>query len=194
MPAPKPSLSDIARGIARYESGDRPWAGSFNRVDWFIAYNGELYPLKYTFALAMNVPTTDFTTDEMKTAMRDLGLTYHSLKAQREIDRQFQNSVRDALADDVGRARRLQTADPRPKVTYAYQIVFQRNPDVVAEVLHRADGSCESCRHPAPFRRASDGSPYLEVHHTVSLAEGGYDTVSNAQALCPNCHRQKHYG
>jgi len=34
----------------------------------------------------------------------------------------------------------------------------------------------------------------LEVHHKVPLAEGGDDTVENAIALCPNCHRHAHYG
>ncbi|HVG57635.1 MAG TPA: HNH endonuclease [Hyalangium sp.] len=37
------------------------------------------------------------------------------------------------------------------------------------------------------------GSPYLEVHHKKFLARGGVDTVKNARALCPNCHRKVHY-
>lgn len=72
-------------------------------------------------------------------------------------------------------------------------MVFQRNPDVVAEVLFRANGHCEHCGNPAPFTRRTNGSPYLEVHHTKSLVEGGEDTVENATALCPNCHRKSHY-
>lgn len=40
----------------------------------------------------------------------------------------------------------------------------------------------------------SNESPYLEVHHKVPLALGGDDTVANATALCPNCHRQNHFG
>jgi 5-methylcytosine-specific restriction protein A len=39
-----------------------------------------------------------------------------------------------------------------------------------------------------------DGTPYLEVHHVKWLALGGSDTVSNAVALCPNCHRLMHHG
>ncbi|WP_256325004.1 HNH endonuclease signature motif containing protein [Nitrosomonas sp. Nm132] len=42
--------------------------------------------------------------------------------------------------------------------------------------------------------RKHDGSPYLEVHHKIPLAFGGEDTVVNAIALCPNCHREAHYG
>jgi hypothetical protein len=72
--------------------------------------------------------------------------------------------------------------------------VFLRNPYVIAEVLARTNGICESCYAPAPFIRVSDGSPYLEVHHRVRLADGGEDTALNAIALCPNCHRKAHYG
>lgn len=58
----------------------------------------------------------------------------------------------------------------------------------------RANGYCEGCENPAPFIRPSDGTPYLEVHHIVPLAEDGEDTVENAIALCPNCHREVHFG
>ena len=39
-----------------------------------------------------------------------------------------------------------------------------------------------------------DGTPYLEVHHKIPLAKDGEDTIENAEALCPNCHREKHFG
>jgi 5-methylcytosine-specific restriction protein A len=63
-----------------------------------------------------------------------------------------------------------------------------------AEALERANGYCERCRATAPFKRAANGSPYLEVHHVVPLAEGGEDSIENATALCPNCHRELHFG
>ena len=68
-----------------------------------------------------------------------------------------------------------------------------RDPSVVEWVLAYAAGRCECCNQPAPFFR-EDGTPYLEVHHVKWLAQGGADTVRNAVALCPNCHRQLHYG
>ena len=71
---------------------------------------------------------------------------------------------------------------------------FIRNPDVVAETLNRANGVCGSCGARAPFKRASDGTPYLEVHHKKRLADGGADIVENAIAVCPNCHRRAHFG
>ncbi len=60
--------------------------------------------------------------------------------------------------------------------------------------MRRASGKCELCGCDAPFYRASDGSPYLEVHHWITLSDGGEDTVENAGALCPNCHGQAHFG
>jgi 5-methylcytosine-specific restriction protein A len=55
---------------------------------------------------------------------------------------------------------------------------YRRNADVIAEVLHRANGICEHCHAQAPFQRESDSSPYLEVHHRILLSNGGEDTVS----------------
>lgn len=92
------------------------------------------------------------------------------------------------------RRERLTTADPVPEQIFIMTRAFRRNQDVVAEVLLRANGQCEACRQPAPFRRAKDGTPFLEVHHVMTLAQGGLDTVENAIAVCPNCHRQQHYG
>lgn len=91
------------------------------------------------------------------------------------------------------RLARLASAPKQPTRVEVSAWVFSRNPDVVAEVLHRASGYCEACANTAPFIRKSDGTPYLEVHHRTPLASGGDDTVDNAVALCPNCHRRAHY-
>ena len=40
----------------------------------------------------------------------------------------------------------------------------------------------------------SDGSMFVETHHIIPLAEGGYDIENNVVALCPNHHREAHYG
>lgn len=71
---------------------------------------------------------------------------------------------------------------------------FVRNPHVVAARLHHAGGFCEDCGEAAPFVRKFNGLPFLEVHHKVTLANGGDDTFENAIALCPNCHRRHHFG
>lgn len=70
-------------------------------------------------------------------------------------------------------------------------VEFKRDPAVKAWVLEFADGTCELCGKPAPFKD-EDGHPFLELHHVEALAAGGPDTVSNAVAVCPNCHRACH--
>ena len=97
------------------------------------------------------------------------------------------------LSDEKLRAR-LATAPKIPARVQVVSVGYRRNPDVIAAVLRRANGLCESCANRAPFTRRSDDSPYLEVHHRVPLSEGGEDTLANAEGLCPNCHREAHYG
>ncbi len=92
------------------------------------------------------------------------------------------------------RAAELSKYPSQPRSRFVATRVFNRNPHVIATVLERAKGICEQCGSVAPFRRSATGEPYLEVHHVVQLAHGGEDTVANARALCPNCHRFEHYG
>ena len=70
---------------------------------------------------------------------------------------------------------------------------YSRDPHVVAWILMKSRGHCECCDKPAPFKK-SDRDFYLEVHHLKQLADNGSDTVTNALAVCPNCHRELHYG
>jgi 5-methylcytosine-specific restriction enzyme A len=69
---------------------------------------------------------------------------------------------------------------------------FVRDPAVQRWVLDLAKGKCEGCDFPAPFF-TEKGEPYLEVHHVMPLASLGSDRISNAVALCPNCHRRCHH-
>jgi 5-methylcytosine-specific restriction protein A len=55
-----------------------------------------------------------------------------------------------------------------------------------------AEGHCEACFNRAPFF-TDDGWPFLEVHHVKMLSDGGSDQITNAVALCPNCHRRLHH-
>jgi 5-methylcytosine-specific restriction protein A len=106
------------------------------------------------------------------------------------LDEQVMNAMADG---PEARAQRLSVAPKVPKQQIVLRKVFKRNPDVIAEVLVLANGVCQSCGQSAPFLRG-DGRPYLEVHHLHRLADGGEDTVENAIAVCPNCHRERHYG
>lgn len=108
-----------------------------------------------------------------------------------DFDRQVKQSLNSSQPE---RLIRLQSADKYPTVIQRTVIAFNRNPDVVAETLFRANGKCERCKKAAPFLRQLDNSPYLEVHHIERLADGGEDTIDNTIALCANCHREAHFG
>lgn len=71
-------------------------------------------------------------------------------------------------------------------------VVFQRSAQVRNYVLSRAAGKCEWCGVEGFETRS--GSIYLETHHIQPLSEKGSDTVDNVIALCPNHHREAHFG
>lgn len=78
-------------------------------------------------------------------------------------------------------------------VVEAVRTYYQRSAVVRAYVLARAAGRCESCSAPAPFL-TPDGLPFLETHHTIRVCDGGPDHPQWVAAICPNCHREIHYG
>jgi 5-methylcytosine-specific restriction protein A len=80
----------------------------------------------------------------------------------------------------------------RPTARSARCIVFQRDPAVRAHVVKRANGRCEYCG-----RRGfllPNGNHYVEAHHIIALAKQGPDTLENVIALCPEHHREAHFG
>lgn len=81
-----------------------------------------------------------------------------------------------------------QTPDRALHASYSYK----RDPKVRAHVLKRSKGRCEYCGEEG-FQMAN-GEQFVEAHHIISLAEQGPDTLENVIALCPNHHREAHYG
>lgn len=98
------------------------------------------------------------------------------------------------LDEPLNRLKRLEIASTKPVQYTTKTIAYKRNPDVIAECLSKADGICCLCKSKATFKSKFTGKPYLEVHHSIALSEGGTDDLSNVMALCPNCHRKLHYG
>jgi len=112
-----------------------------------------------------------------------------------EINRKFLSEVETSSnMSSSKRKERLLISSKKPKTRSVLTVIYERNPDVVAEVLKLAKGFCGICKKSAPFNRRKNKTPYLEVHHKTRLADGGDDTIENAVALCPNCHREEHYG
>jgi len=69
---------------------------------------------------------------------------------------------------------------------------IKRDYKVRKYVLERAQGRCEHCG--ALGFSTPKGGHYIETHHIIFLAESGPDTVKNVIALCPQHHREAHYG
>lgn len=110
---------------------------------------------------------------------------YHN---DREAD--FENTLKQTFS---------QNFQPEPKGNSDPEFItstinrVDRDNDVRKWILNNSNGICECCENPAPFKDSSE-APYLEVHHLVTLADGGPDTIYNTVAVCPNCHRQLHLG
>lgn len=101
--------------------------------------------------------------------------------------------VRGLFNGDIPRMERPPIGTRRPKKMERKIVDISRDEKVHGYTLEQANGRCEYCRKDAPFKRP-DGQPFLEIHHVKRLADGGQDVVCNAVALCPNCHREAHYG
>lgn len=111
-----------------------------------------------------------------------------------QIKQKFETDIANIKNESIEIClQRLKTAPKYPDKVDVSTTVYMRNIDVVKVVLHMAQGKCAACRKDGPFRRP-DGEIFLEVHHIVPLSKGGQDTVANTEALCPNCHREKHFG
>ncbi|RMP61888.1 hypothetical protein ALQ18_03936 [Pseudomonas marginalis pv. marginalis] len=78
-----------------------------------------------------------------------------------------------------------------PEQVNTTRTTYVRDPEVRAWVRQQAGGICEGCGLNAPFN-LDDGQPFLEVHHVKHLAQKGSDRITNAVALCPNCHQRCH--
>ena len=80
----------------------------------------------------------------------------------------------------------------KPDRAVSTGIKYARDPKVRIRVLARAKGKCELCDKEGFECR--DGSKYLETHHIIALSKDGADRITNVIALCPEHHREAHYG
>ena len=106
-----------------------------------------------------------------------------------ELGRQLARSVNPAKIIAKAKLR----VGPPPKRTRQIND-FVRDPYIVAAALARAQDQCEMPNCKSQLFQRDDDRSYLEVHHILPLGEGGDDTLINAAALCPSCHRELHFG
>jgi predicted restriction endonuclease len=96
-----------------------------------------------------------------------------------ELHRRSTNAI-----DDLG--------TDTPDYSLSERWSYSRDKKVRTAVVRRAKGKCEFCGKPGFI--AQDGKPYLETHHVIFLANEGADRLTNVIALCPNDHREAHFG
>lgn len=179
---------------------EKSYAHSLKHIEKILSEGYELFIFKTETRKTSDgeTVTVSFEPYIEKRELVKKGKEYFALPIEQtyqDVDDIFKNEVdRSIKLSSEKRLERLNRANPKPAVRTITIKDYVRNPDVVAEVLSQAKGICQKCNNPAPFNRASDGTPYLEVHHKVQLSKGGDDTVENAIALCPNCHRESHFG
>lgn len=107
-----------------------------------------------------------------------------------------ENDETTEVADLEGLRRAAYDAVPAPRNAtpkIAARLYRKRSAAVKSYVLARAGGVCELTGKPAPFN-TKDGKPYLEVHHTLKLSDGGPDHPRWVAAISPNAHREIHFG
>jgi hypothetical protein len=97
----------------------------------------------------------------------------------------FKNlAVHNLDQDDIG--------NESPNKNSSVVAFYERDSKVRKEVIQMAKGKCEYCSQEGFLK--SDGARYLEAHHIIALSNQGKDMVINVIALCPNHHKETHYG
>jgi 5-methylcytosine-specific restriction protein A len=106
----------------------------------------------------------------------------------KENEEKKQEEAEDMSTSELeNRAKKAKKAGKRTTLTQT----FSRDPYVAEYAKRKANGICDLCNQPAPFKDRK-GKPYLEAHHLVWLSNNGPDSIDNVSALCPNCHRKMH--
>ena len=96
-------------------------------------------------------------------------------------------SINNSAIDDLDDAGNV-----APEKRTGVNSFFVRDAEVRRMVKDRANGRCEFCGK-LGFEREND-ERYVEAHHIIHLSKQGPDTLDNVIALCPNHHREAHYG
>jgi hypothetical protein len=89
---------------------------------------------------------------------------------------------------------KIKDSHKRPLCINVSTAKFNRSSYVAEYAKRIANGICQDCNEPAPFINKLTDQPFLEIHHIIPLAKGGSDAPENTIAICPNCHRKRHYG
>lgn len=99
-----------------------------------------------------------------------------------------QNNLTDAELRD----KAIEASKPTPTRGISISNYYKRSATIRAWVLRRANGVCEACGQKGFI--TLNNKPFLEAHHLERLSDDGPDDHKSVAGLCPNCHREIHYG
>lgn len=105
------------------------------------------------------------------------------LQKEKEINKMSSSELADLAMKSSGESKTIKVISEQ----------YTRDLKVKQYTLRRANGKCDLCDKEAPFV-SNKNEPYLESHHVVPLSKNGKDSIVNTVALCPNCHKEMHYG
>lgn len=157
--------------------------------DAFIKYALENTSILPQMERAHSVGAVGYLSERTKTDIPNPSFVLKAIVENEERMNEKLQQISDEELDE-----RTKTYSRKPVKIGTSTSVFLRNPYVIVQAKRKANGICQDCGHPAPFSTRGTNEPFLEVHHIVPLAEDGEDTIENVVALCPNCHRKRHYG
>lgn len=111
------------------------------------------------------------------------------IKRLKEMERLIGQDLRTALCRQL---------PDREQTVISETVAFRRNPALAKTAIKKADYQCEYDAGHQSFI-ASNGKPYMEAHHLIPLSkqndfEKSLNQVGNIVCLCPNCHKEIHYG
>jgi 5-methylcytosine-specific restriction endonuclease McrA len=171
------------RSEARYRELDTtPW-----HVETYEMETGR-YVIRRGPLLATNPIDVDGEMQPPSSGAADGHILTESISAVVELAAQDEGDTQDEPAADQF------TNSDRPIQYERNGLVYERLKWVRDIALKRAGGRCELSSCQAYGFRKGDGSVYLETHHVIPLSAGGLDSPTNVIALCPNHHREAHYG
>ena len=118
----------------------------------------------------------------------------HEVTIEKEIiDNNYKKKEKKAkrLSDAEIEEKAKESQSTKTSVRTTTSQTYERNAYITEYAKRRANGICQLCNTPAPFKNRL-GEPYLETHHIEWLSKGGADIIENTVALCPNCHKKMH--
>lgn len=141
---------------------------------------------------------TDWLNAGDRVVIGNIGKQLFAAKVTQELSNELQVAEAIAKRSDTDTRKKLiakaKAVAGKPTKKVVSRNDYARNPAIVMGAIARANGKCETPGCNAELFQRDDDSTYLEVHHVTPLAEDGDDTLLNAAALCPKCHRELHFG